>query len=168
MSGIQQTRNKDEYYQALKKRAPYIQLNQTSIYDSTNYNSEDFQDIENPIYMGFLADNILKIFFTVKWNTVDLPDGEREFQVIKFNKIYIDTMDENAKEEPDYINGLSANVGIVHALFDKVLSFYSIRLNRVHMYNYSDFESIDFTFDNLSKKEALLDYINETLKRKLR
>lgn len=152
---------------AIKKRRPYIQMARVPICSVTNYNDSEFVESDTPVYEAFLADGILKIQFIVRWNASQVGLSNREFEVLRFNIIRIDGVDPEVEHIDKPSEALSIHPAIVHAMFDKYLAPYGIELQKVMMYNYRDFDCTEFTFTDLAKKEALCDYIEETLKKKL-
>lgn len=156
---------------------PFIHTGITPINVTTRYNDPDYDETVPPLYQGFLSDGNLKITFTVLWNNhFELEDqtenpefkAYREFQVTKFNTLYLHGVDRD--KQPDHLEKsgrLSANPEIVQILFDKVLSPYGLSLNKVVMHDYKDFECIDFEFTNQEIYNKLCDLIDYTFRKNL-
>lgn len=156
---------------------PFIHTGRTPMNVTTRYNDPDYDETVPPLYQGFLNDKNLKVTFTVVWNNrFDLINQEedptlknyREFQVVKFESLYLHGVDRGKQPDPLEKSGrLSANPEIIQMLFNEVLSPYGIRLNKVTMHDYKDFESIDFTFEDENLKNQVLDLIDYTFRKNL-
>ena len=143
---------------------PHIEIKTKPINYNMNYHDENFDENQKEIFHVFIAEDRLKLLFTVEW--VDPTTNTREFKVVKHDHLYLDGMDRKATyPEGTYIGNLSADPTIIYALFQDNLNPYSIQLNNVTVHNMVFFESVDFVFTDQDKLEKLYDLINEACKK---
>lgn len=156
---------------------PFIHINKTPLNVTTNYNDPQYDDSIPPLYQAFLSDQNLKISFLVLWNnnfdievqtTVPTFKSYREFQIVKFDSLYLHGLDTGKTPDINEKSGtISTNPEIVQALFQDILSPYGIVLNEATIHDYKDFESINYSFSNEVLKEKLYDLVDYTFRKNL-
>lgn len=161
----------------LKGANPHIVIMRKPVISGVRYNEQDFDDSMPPLYQGFITDRHLKISFVAiqndKYNTFEQKEDPtykayRDFQVVRYDGLFLHRIDKNKSIDPTEKSGtMSVNPELVHLLFQDVLDPYGIVLNKVTMHDYTDYESVDFSFTDSSKKELLEDMIDNYFKKNL-
>lgn len=141
---------------------PHIEVTSRAINTRLNYSDPEYSDTEESLYHVVVSEDKLKLLFTVKWQ--DPAKNPREFQVVRHDHLYLDGQDDN-QEYPigtfPYGGSISADNSIIQELFQKNLSPYQIRLDKVTVHNHNYYESINFTFVDPQLLEELYDKIHE-------
>lgn len=132
--------------------------------NATNYNDPDFDENVPPILRGFISDDSLKISFVALWNE-HTDENTREFQVSKFETLYLSKKDPRASVVGE--DDIAIDKIITESVFPE-LKAYGIKLGSIVVHDYADFETIDFTFEDPEKLNILLDMIDQAFRIKIK